>query len=66
MKNVSIKYKTFAIVLTLSFTLQSLPEINEHAYTTGIDSFHYDCGCFGCWPTHLSQSCESEDVIHIM
>lgn len=48
-----------AIVLGFAFVLQSMSEINWHTYTTGVDSYHYQCGCFGCWPTHLSVKCSS-------
>lgn len=45
-------------MLALAFACQSMGEINWHTYTTGIDSYHYNCGCFGCYPTHLAVKCD--------
>ena len=61
MKKFSIKFKIVALVLVLAFVFQSMTEINSHTYTTGVDSYHYTCGCFGCWPSHLAISCDSHN-----
>ena len=60
MKKFSLKYKIVALLLVLAFTTQSMETINSHTYKVGVDSYHYECGCFGCYPTHLSATCKSD------
>jgi len=58
MKNFKLHHKIFAIVLATAFAFQSMPEINDHTYTLGIDNFHYSNSCVGIsLPSHLSNKC---------
>lgn len=62
MKKTGLKYKVFAIVLTVAFTFQSLHSINSHAYTTGFDNLHSACPplvqcCFGSPINHIAYVC---------
>jgi hypothetical protein len=63
MKRFKFHQKITAIVVALFFIFQSMPEINKHTYTIGVDSYHYTCGCFGCWQTHLAVKCNSNSSI---
>jgi hypothetical protein len=59
MKRFKLHHKAIAILVTLTFLFQSMSDINSHTYTTGIDSYHYQCGCFsGCHPDHLAVKCD--------
>ncbi|WP_458626294.1 hypothetical protein [Winogradskyella sp. PC D3.3] len=60
MKKISLQYKIIALLLVLTFTFQSMETINNHTYNIGVDNYHYQCGCFGCYPTHLSMTCTSK------
>lgn len=61
MKQFKFRHKIFAIAISLFFVFNSMSQINSHTYTTGIDSYHYSCGCFGCWQTHLAVKCDSSN-----
>ncbi len=66
MNKFSVKYKIIAFLLGLAFVFQSMSTINSHTYTTGVDSYHYTCGCFGCWPTHLAVKCGLNKIYHTL
>ena len=53
----SLQQKLIAIIFATILVVFPLGEINSHSYTTGVDSFHYKCGCFGCYAAHLSVKC---------
>ena len=58
-----IMARLFALILIFVFTLQSMPQINKHAFTTGFSNMHYDfCSigiicCFGTPSFHMSYEC---------
>ena len=58
MRKFSARYKILALLLVVAFTFQSMESINSHTYKTGVDSYHYHCGCFGCYPIHLAAKCD--------
>ena len=64
MRKFTFKLKLLASSLALAFVFQSMESINSHSYTTGVDSCHYDCGCFGCYPTHLAVKCNNNNYTH--
>lgn len=64
MTKFSLRFKILALLLALAFICQSMESINSHTYTTGVDSYHYKCGCFGCYPTHLASQCNFKSSNH--
>lgn len=59
-----LSYKICAFIIASVFVFNSLHEVNSHTYSTGIDSYHYECGCFGCWKTHLAVKCNTNYRLH--
>jgi hypothetical protein len=64
MRKFSVTYKIMALVLIFAFTFQTLESINSHTYKVGVDSYHYHCGCFGCYPAHLAAPCNLNNTHH--
>ena len=65
MKQFKLHHKIIAFLIAFAFVFQSMSQINSHSYTTGVFSYHYHCGCFGCFPSHLAVKC-NESAIHIL
>ncbi|MFK7781608.1 hypothetical protein [Psychroserpens sp.] len=55
--------KFLAVLITVFFTFQSLPEINAHSHSTGFSNFHNysNTSGFSCFfigiPMHMTYEC---------
>lgn len=58
MKSFKLHHKIIATVIALSFTFQSMTEINRHTYSNESVFIHYESSCLIQIPTHISYFCD--------